>query len=344
MIKIKDIALETGLSSATISRALNSSGYVSTANREKILAACQKLDYPIPENMGSRKYDRLNKKLIGIIVPDITIPYYATIINQIERQVLEKGCLLVVACNNENSERELKILNEFYEQHMAGMIVVPSSGFMKSNYDRLIDLKKSGTSVVLFDRGLYNEEFLSFDGVFVDDYKSTYMAAKHLISQGHRYISLVIGSSGLTNNTERYKGYINALEEKNLPFCEDYIVYGGTIGSNYVGTTLTNTKHMLDSHPEITAVLSTNNLMTVGVMQAMEYPRISPDIDIVSFDFDYLDQFYPSQITTVYRPIEDICRELVNILFDRIGSSGLIGRKSTPRREIIQPVLKLKNT
>ena len=342
MIKIKDIALETGLSSATVSRALNNSGYVSAANKDKILAACQKLDYPLPETMGSKKYDRLNKKLIGIIVPDITIPYYAVIVNQIERHVLEKGCLLVVACNNENSEQELKILNEFYDQHMAGIIVVPSSGFMKSNYDRLLDLKKNGTSIILFDRGLYNEEFQSFDGVFIDDYKSTYIAARHLIEQGHRYISLVIGSSGLTNNTERYKGYINALEENNLPFCEDYIVYGGTIGSNYVSTTLTNTKHMLDSHPEITAVLSTNNLMTVGVMQAMEYPKNPSEIAIVSFDFDYLNQFYPNQITTIYRPVENISRELVRILFDRIESSAVIGRKTTPRREIIQPVLKVK--
>lgn len=342
MIRIKDIAFEAGLSAATISRALNNSGYVSAANRDKITAACQKLNYPAPENLSAGRYDRSNRKLVGIIVPDITIPYYATVINQLERYLLERGCLLIVACTNENSEQELKILNEFYEQHLSGVIIVPSSGFMKYNYERLIDLKKSGTAIVLFDRGLYNEEFQSFDGVFIDDFSSTYIATKHLIKHGHRYISLVVGSSGLTNNTERFKGYISALEENNLPFCEDYIVYGGTIGSSYVSTTLTNTTKLLESHTEITAVVSTNNMMTVGVMQAMEGKKNPSDISIVSFDFDYLDQFYPNLITTVYRSIEDISQELIRLLFNRIESATTIGRKSTPLRQIICPVLKPK--
>ena len=345
MTRIKDIALETGLSTATISRALNNSGYVSLENKTKIFKACKKLNYKIPENVENDQFSRLNKKLIGIVVPDITIPYYATIINQIERYILNKGCILVVSCTNGNSEQELKVLNEYYDQHIAGMIIVPSYGFMKYNYERLIDLKKGGTSIILFERGKDIPELQAFDGVFLDEYASTYMATKHLINRGHKYIALVVDSSGITGQSERFKGYINALEEHNLTFSEDYIIYGGTIGHNYVQTSYNNTKNLLESHSEITSAVSTNNLMTVGVIQAMnQFKSASRRLSVVSFDFGYLEQFYPGQITIINRPIHDICTELIRLLFERMDSSNNIGRKSAPQRLVLKPSLRPKTS
>lgn len=339
MATIKDIAQQTGLSTATVSRVINHSGYASEESKKLILDACRELNYPLKEtNELSQKFKRTNPNIIGIVVPDITIPYYYTIAKSLEELAYNQGILTIVCSSGENSARELEIIYQLKSFHIGGLIISPVISRARDNRNIYDATRKAGIPTILFDRDV---SFCECDSVCFDDYVGSQMATNALIDAGHTKIALFLASPVIQNYIDRYNGYIDALNNHALPIHNEYILYGGFSGTTLSDTTYAETLRLLREHPDVTAIISSNNMMTIGCMRAFRTLGLEfgKDISLVSFDSSFLDSIFPGEITTILRHTDQISQEIFNLLTERMAQSTLKGRKSAPQKITLKPSL-----
>ncbi|PTM59803.1 LacI family DNA-binding transcriptional regulator [Desmospora activa] len=251
-ITIKDVAKESGVSTASISRVLNESGYVSNETKARVLAAVKKLNYQPNAIARSLKQDKTNT--IGVVVPDIANPYFMKIAKAIEDTVSNSGYNLIFCSFDEDSEKERELLTVMYEKRVDA-IVLATSGESEDI------VASAGIPIVLLDRKMEIES-QQLDYVIEDNIQAAYGLTKTLLEQGHRQIGVVNGSLKVSTGWERYEGYKQAMQEYRLK--EDLqFAYQGNFAQQD-GCLAVDYFLSLDKKP--TAILSFNNTMSFGVI------------------------------------------------------------------------------
>lgn len=254
-VTIKDVARESGVSTASISRVLNGTGYVSNETKERVLAAVKKLNYQ--PNAIARSLKQHKTNTIGVIVPDIANPYFMTIAKAIEDTVSERGYNLIFCSIDENPEKEKQLLDVLYEKRVDA-IVLATSGASEEMVERIVS---SGIPVVLLDRKLQLQPF-QLDYVIENNVQAAYRLTKILLEKGHRRIGVVNGSLKVSTGWERYEGYKKAIREYNLN--EDIrLTYNGNFAQKDGRLAV---DYFLSFVDRPTAILSFNNTMTFGVL------------------------------------------------------------------------------
>ncbi|GAB2572193.1 LacI family DNA-binding transcriptional regulator [Gracilibacillus alcaliphilus] len=258
-ITIKDIAREAGVSTATVSRVLSNKGYASDDIRKKVLAVAKQLNYRQNSIAKSLKMHKTN--LIGVIIPDISNPYFMKISKGIEDVVQEKGYNLLFMSGDENPHKEEKQLKLLLE-HRVDAIIIATSG---KNDELISSIHENDTPVILIDRKLEagNEKM---DFVVENNFEGAYQLTSYLIRQKHKLIGVVNGSLNVSTGVERFSGYKKAMEDyaivqrDELIFNGDFSVEDGRKAIDYFMG--------LDQRP--TAVLSFNNTMSTGVILQLD--------------------------------------------------------------------------
>lgn len=251
-VTIKDVARESGVSTASISRVLNESGYVSNETKARVLAAVKKLNYQPNAIARSLKQDKTNT--IGVVVPDIANPYFMKIAKAIEDTVSNNGYNLIFCSFDENPGKERELLAVMYEKRVDA-IVLATSGESEDI------VASSGIPIVLLDRKMKIES-QQLDYVIEDNIQAAYCLTKTLLEQGHRRIGVVNGSLKVSTGWERYEGYKRALQEYGLK--EDLqLAYKGNF-AQLDGCRAVDYFLSLGEKP--TAILSFNNTMSFGVI------------------------------------------------------------------------------
>ncbi|WP_047982719.1 LacI family DNA-binding transcriptional regulator [Ornithinibacillus contaminans] len=269
-VTIKDIAKELGISIATVSRVLNDSGYASKEVKQQVLETAKRLNYQPNAVARSLKIDRTNT--IGVIVPDISNPYFMTISKGIEDYIEEFGYNLLFVSGNENPEKERKMLQVLLEKRVDA-IVLATSG---ENEETIQQIKDSGIPIVLIDRRI-NGSSLGLDMVVEDNVQGAYELTTSLIEQGHTRIGVINGSLKVSTGVERYQGFKKAIqahditEDKQLVFNGSFLKEDGIKAVNYF--------FQLEKKP--TAILSFNNTMALGAMIQLIKKGYSIPADIV---------------------------------------------------------------
>lgn len=272
---IKQVAAEAGVSTASVSRVLNDSGYVSPDVRERVVAAVAKLHYQPSAIARSLKHDRTH--MIGVIVPDISNPYFMGITRGIEDTIDSHGLQLMFCSTDENPDKERRLLRLLVEKRVDA-IVLATSGGGKDVVERVVN---AGLPVVLIDRRIDRaEEQLPVDLVAEDNAEGACELANRLLDDGHTRIGIVTGPEHATTATERLEGALRALRARGRDG-EAVIVDGGfTMEGGKQAARV-----FLDSETRPTAVLSLNNRMSLGLL--IEFirsgVRIPDDITIASF-------------------------------------------------------------
>ena len=272
-ITIKEIAQQSGVSIATVSRVLNKSGYVSEEVRKKVLSVSQSLNY-LPNAIAiSLKKEKTNT--IGVLIPDITNSYFMKISKGIEEAIHEHGYTLIFGSGSEDPQKEREVLKVLFEKRVDAIVLATSGG----NEDIIKNITGNGIPVVLIDRKL-NEESKNLDWIVEDNIDSAYELTKHLIDLGHTRIGVINGSLKVSTGRERYNGYKKAIEEKGINEDPALIFFGGFVESD--GERAINQFLQLSSKP--TAVISFNNTMTFGaILQLMKNGyRVPKDIMVAS--------------------------------------------------------------
>jgi LacI family transcriptional regulator len=271
---IKQVAAEAGVSTATISRVLNSSGYVSNEVKERVMIAVQKLHYQPNAIARSLKQDK--SFTIGVVLPDISNPFFMTICRGLEDVVQEQGYHLLFCSSDENPDKEEQLLHLMAEKRVDAIVLATTGG----NEELIIRLAASGIRFILVDRSL-ELPLLVADLVAEDDVYGAYELTKQLIAAGHSVIGVINGCMGVSTGKDRFIGYLQAVHEAGMEHHQPY----GFDGKFTESGGREAVRYFLQMAAPPTALLSFNNKMTFGALLELTESGydIPGDIAIASY-------------------------------------------------------------
>lgn len=325
MSTIYDIAKRVGVSASTVSRALSNNGYCDEETRKNIEKAAKELNYAPDYSAKILRTKKTERILFAI--PDICNPFYFDMING-ANSVLEKyGYLMILFYTKHSLKEELKAIQNLKAKIADGMIMV-SFNFCDKNIKAINSLN---SPVVLTNKyeSLNGED--KFDYVYVDTYLGIKQATEHLLKQGHQKIAYVGGDMNEQTGLERFHGYRDAMLEAGLKLDLQYVFESNYTesGGYFCG------KEILNLQNKPTAVVASNDLMAIGVMNACDEVgvKIPDQIAIVGMDNTELATRVTPKLTSVAMMQEEIGRNAAQILMDRLndGNSAKKRIKLFPR-------------
>ncbi|MBU2493524.1 MAG: LacI family transcriptional regulator [Bacteroidetes bacterium] len=311
--KLADIAEYTGLSISTVSRVVNGHTRkyrISDKTKDLILSAANELNYR--PNALARGLRLKKSHSIGLVVPDISNPFFAFVTRIIQNYAHSSGYSLIVCNTDESIDSEKEQIELLLSKGVDGFIIMPV-GIESAHIEELL---KENYPMVLLDRCF---ESLNTNSVLVDNYMGSYTATEHLISLGHRDIAIILGLKNTYTTNERLRGYKKALEDHNIIVNSNYIV-----GKDYrIENGYIETKFLLNLETRPSAIFTTSDLITVGALKAIyeENLKISEDISIVAFDDSEFAPFLKSPLTAIRQPKEIMGEMAVKLLLADINSN-----------------------
>jgi LacI family transcriptional regulator len=317
-VTIVEVAKSAGVSPATVSRVVGNYGYVSEKTRKKVLSAVRELGYR-PDTIA-RSMVTKSTRTIGLVVTDITNPFFAQLARGVEAVTWQNGYTLILANTDEDVAREKAIIMTLQEKRVDAFIIVPASS---KDATHLAELVEAGIPVVLLDRGVKN---LVVDTVLVDNEEGAFQAVSHLIDLGHTRIGIILDNLDTSTNEERLAGYRRAISSHGLQL-EDGLVQS----CQYTRQSAYELVYsMLQPAERPTALFTTNNFMTIGAIKAVNECglNIPRDIALVGFDDLEWNQVNYPQLTVVAQPVV----EMGNLAGQRILAR--LKNETTPPMEI----------
>ncbi len=323
-VTISDIARETQVSSATVSRVLNNSGYVKKETREKIVGVMEKMNY-VPSAIA-RSLSNMETNTIGVVVPDIHNPFFGEVIKGIS-SLADLHNLNILLCDSDENvnDKEIKHLKILKEQRIRGLIITPTSEENEFNTQYLRLLENFGIPIVLVDRDVKNS---NLDGVFIDNIGGAYAATNALIEEGHERIAIIAGPVTSLPGRDRLEGYKKAFRMNHLELDDSLILYGDFKLEG--GYDLTRKTLEMPNRPS--AIFTSNNLMTMGCVKALREANLNIPHDIALIAFDEIEAFniLGLDISYVSRPTKEMGREAMQILLSKLEQ----GKKTTSTNRI----------
>ena len=333
MATIKDVARQAGVSVGTVSNVLSGVVPVRAELRERIYATMRELDYH--PNYVARSLKANNTKTLGLIISDITNPFFSQVVRGAEDVAFPHGYLLITFNTDDRVEREQQIFSVLRSRRVDGVLLVVAPN-PDGEVTHIRNTIESGIPVVCLDR---IPTGIALDSVTVDNVKGAQVCVRHLINQGHRRIGIITGSLSLQTARDRLEGYRAALCEASIEPAPELIAEGNF--RQATGYRLA--KELFLQHRRPSALFISNGMMTVGAIQAMEETglRCPADIAIASFDdLPLADLFQPS-LTVVAQPAYQIGYQGAELLINRLQ------RKITSRKRMalrLDPELKIRES
>jgi LacI family transcriptional regulator len=321
------VAKRANVSIGTASNVIRGTARVSPELRERVVAAIRELEY----YPGSVAQDIQIKHtcMLGMILPDITNPFFPEIMRGAEDRASERGYLLVTANTDERIEREKEVVSALRSRRVDGILLAAASG---SDTQHIRAAIEAGISVVCVDRTATG---VDTDAVLLDNVRGSKRCVRHLIRSGRREIAIITGPLGLQSARERFQGYQDALQEAEIEI-EPGLVKNGDYRKES-GYRLGKKLATMRNRPS--AIFICNGVMTLGVLEALEELDIQCPRDIAIATFDDLAGGVSShpKLTTVVQPSYEIGSRAATILMDRVE-----GKLSGPSLVIrVAPTLKV---
>src|ERR1700693_2324369 len=325
---IYDVARESRVSVFTVSAVVNKKSHVGKTLRNRVEAAIRKLNYR--PNLIARSLAKRRTHTIGMIVPDIANPFFPMVVRGAEDAAPKHGYNLLLCNSDDILDKEERAVELLLSQRVDGILLTKAAEDFRPSVRQMI--KEVNIPFVLVMR-TYPK--LTNDAVITDDYHGAYEAVCHLARAGRRRIGLISGPLKISNAKERWRGFRDALEEKNLLYEPDLMVEGDyRIESGF------RAGHALLSHrPD--GIYVANHLMTIGLTPAAGEMgwRCPEDFGLVSFDdYPWLGVFRP-RLTTVELPKHQLGSQAAELLIRRIS-----GDHSKPVLRKLQPELRIRES
>ncbi len=314
-LSIVDIARELNISKTTISFILNGLAQEKRIGDEltqKVLKYVEEVGYKPNSLAKSLRTGKSNT--IGLMVEDISNPFFANIARLIEDKAYENGFKLTYCSTDNKTEKTRDMLQMFRERHVDGYIIAPPEGIE----EEISQLINEGFPVVLFDRYLTN---VTTDYVVVDNFFSTYNATKHLINQNkYKNIAFISFTSAQAQLQQRLLGYKMAMNESKMKCYIKEIIYQADV-SLIIKPILS----FLKKNTFIDAVIfGTNHLGACGLRVIKELGLSVPDdIAVISFDDYEVFQLHSPPVTAIAQPIDKIADEIISLMVKRLRQPQL---------------------
>jgi len=313
-ITIKEIAKLSGVSQATVSRVINNSAPVNEETKKRIEQIIK--DNNFTPNAVARGLSNKQTNTIGVLIPDISNPFFCEVLKGISCVAAENGLNIILCDTNENQQKEIDFLNNLKREQLKGLIITPISDTNEFNSDYTDLLEGMNEPITLIDRDV---KYSNFDGVFIDNIKGAFDATTALINEGHKTIAIIAGPATSKPGRDRLRGYKKAHLRNDILINEELIYYGDfSLQSGYE-----NTKKILNSKLKPTAIFSCNNLMTLGVLKALKELNLKTpnDISLIGFDDIEILDILGLGISAVSRPTFDMGKMAMEILIQQFNKN-----------------------
>lgn len=333
---LKDIAKKLDLSEATVSLAINNKAIVSKKTRERVLACAREMNYkpnPLARGLATSK-----SMTIGFICPDPENPFIGKMLKLISRYCNEQGYSMMVAISEGNAEQEGRILQNFIDQRMDGVIIFavdevdnPSEAFQNA--------KDQNIPIVFCDTFYARCEM---DCIATDYTKGMYLLTKHLLENDHRdFWFLTIQDPEMPASKLRINGCVQAFKEWHLEMGNEWIFRCEKATGE---AAYQMTKKLLQEKEKPDAILTLNDYMAYGARMAIRELgyKIPEDVSLAGYDDAFQGVLYENPLTTVRQDADLIAKECVQLLMERIDPEH--HRLETAIIRNTEPQLIIRNT
>jgi LacI family transcriptional regulator len=311
---LSDIAKAAGVSKTLVSFVLNGKAKEKGVNKETAERVLQKIkEFNYQPNSVARSLRTGQSSTIGIVVADISNAFYARICRNIEQFVMQEGYNVVLGNSNEDPSREKELLKMMYDRGMDGIILAPTRPYSEIIEKELNDME---IPLVLVDRHYPKS---NFHHVIVDNFEIAYKATKHLIDLGHKYIGYIaIKPSHTSVMQERYAGFCQAKVDAGIEASPEY--YNELSLEDLNGDIYDKLDCLHYKEGKVTAMVSSNNKVTLSLLECFKVNDIKIPDDISLLSFDYLDVFklLCPPISSIQLFAEDIGNRAAHLLMEKI--------------------------
>ncbi|GAB2584615.1 LacI family DNA-binding transcriptional regulator [Streptomyces capparidis] len=331
MVGIKDVARHAGVSVGTVSNVINHPDMVSPQTRARVQSAIERLGYVRSESARQLRAGR--SRIMALLVLDMGNPFFVDVARGAERAAREAGLGVMVCNSGQDPSEEAEYLALFAEQRVRGVLVTPADTTGRN----LAEFRRRDIPFVLVDRA---EDAQRGCSVAVDDIAGGALAARHLVSAGHRSIAYVSGPGHLQQVRDRREGALRALAEAGLP--PDALVELPTERLDVAAGRDAGSR-LLGLSPAVTAVFCANDLLALGVLQSLfaagvHVPR---DIALVGYDDIEFAAAAAVPLTSVRQPAMTMGRLAAELLLEETGEQASRHRH---QNVLLQPELVVRDS
>ncbi len=308
MATIKDVAREAGLTVTTVSRVLNNRGYISAATREKVYRVMAELDYQ--PNEIARSLFRQRSKMIGLIVPTVSHPFFGELSTAIEQHAYAAGYKIVL-CNSHLDQEKERDYVDMLKRHKVDGIIMGSHTLGVEEYENL------NMPVVTIDRQIS----ATIPSLSSDNYEGGRIAARLLISKGCRKVAYICGSLKLELfANRRHDAFVEEMTKTKCP----HVVVQTNIDVFDTTQYEALVNALFTEHPETDGVFA-SDLKAARVIQTCVRlgKRVPEDVRIVGYDDVRLASFLVPPLTTIRQPIDEMADQLVGLILRQIAGESV---------------------
>ncbi|MGR5122437.1 Mal regulon transcriptional regulator MalI [Vibrio harveyi] len=279
-VTITEVAKHAGVSVTTVSMVLGNKGRISPDTIEKVNAAVEELGYI--RNRAAANLRSNSSEIIGLILKDISDPYYAEVAAGLSEEIEQQGYMLFLAQSGDSQEKFEKCVLTMARQGVGGIAFCPIGESQQFNVE---NLKQHNLPMVCISRASVDKQI---DYVGPDNMYAAKLATEHLVKQGHRRIAYVGGASSSLCRAERIGGYCSTLMQFGLPFKPEWVVECEKSQASAAQTV----QQLLLEHPQITAVLCHHSSTALGAVYGIHRAGrsigkdqfIGEQVSVIGFD------------------------------------------------------------
>ncbi|MFP4462093.1 MAG: LacI family DNA-binding transcriptional regulator [Thermotogota bacterium] len=322
-LSMKDVAKTAGVSVATVSNVLSGKKYVSPHLKKVVIQTIEELGYKPSKIAQNLKQNRTY--FIGLMIPDITNPYFAEIARGIEKVCLENDFQFFLTNTDGEIKQERKILDTFVSQHVEGIINVAPRMSENELKDNLED-----TPTVILDRKVNLIEPL-LDCIYMCNEKGAKQVAEHFLDKGYKKFACIAGPQVVSPARKRLKGFTERLKESGIPNGSIKAYFGDfKYASGYKLS-----KKLIDENELPLALFACNDLMAWGALEAIKEKelKIPEDIAIIGYDNIFISRLVVPALTTVDQYKYEAGVQAMNALLKKIHE---INEEKAPIHNVIE--------
>jgi DNA-binding LacI/PurR family transcriptional regulator len=308
MTTIEDVAREAGVSVATVSRVLNNQGVVRSETAQKVYSAIEKLHYQ--PNLLARNFRRSETRVLVILTPNITNPYYSHILSGIGDTATQRGYSALICNTADDHDRELKALNMLRGRRADGAVLMASS----MGCDWLLPYAEEFPLVQCSEF----DPAVRIPHVAINNYAATKEVLEYLIRLGHRKIAHITADNRYYSTQRRLDGYRETLAENTITVPAEYVGIAARDYSFHSGKKAA--KQILSLPDRPTAIFCISDTLALGAITAAKEMGLEVPRDLTVFGFDDVDetQMFHPYLSTVAQPCYELGCRSVELLLDQI--------------------------
>jgi len=339
-VSIKDIAKKVGVSVASVSYVLNNKEKEGRVGKElalRIRKAAKDLNYQ--PNLIARSLQSGRSWTIGLIVADISNPFFSNIARIVEDEASSHNYTVLFGSSDENADKSQSLINTLIKRQVDALIIAPA----EKTEEQVRALKKSGFPFVLIDRYFTDVET---NTVRINNFEASYKAVTHLIENGYKKITMVAYKTTLQHMTDRKNGFLKALKDHGLKTSRSSIRESSYDRINEDMESIMNEALDQKTDRPDSFLFATNSLAIRGLREITRKGfRVPDDLGVVSFDESEALDFFYSPVTYINQTTENIAKEAVDILIRQLEENEKpVRHKWKPVEKIIDAELVIRKS